>query len=95
MGSGGRDPIGSRGKVPGGRLWEGGFAPDADDTFFETMIFCHGFKNDIPVAIFLYSLPTSVQYEMEEKKSIWRQKSGRASNSAACLLGTKMGWPCP
>jgi len=31
----------------------------------------------------------SIQYEMEEK-SIWRQKSGRANNSA-CPLGTKNG----
>ena len=51
---------------------------------------------------YLHSLPTSVQYEMKEK-SIWRQKSARASNSA-CPLGTKVGGqlqfivsfpPCP
>ena len=38
------------------------------------------------IAIFAFIADRSVQYEMEEK-SIWRHKSGRASN--ACQFGTK------
>jgi len=37
----------------------------------------------------LHSLPTSVQYEMDEK-SIWKMKSEIESNHA-CPFGTKSG----
>jgi len=42
----------------------GALLEEADDTFGETMLFCHGFKNDKRC---LHSLPTSIQYKMEEK----------------------------
>jgi len=38
-----------------------------------------------------YSLPAIIQYEMEEK-SIWRQKSGRASNHKM-LAGSRPACP--
>jgi len=43
-------------------VW-GASNPEADDTFCENMLFCHGFKNDIAI---LHLLPTSVQYEMKK-----------------------------
>jgi len=61
-------PVGSRGKSPVGDL------ALSRRHFCENMLNCDDLKNDINRA-YLHSLPTSVQYEMEEK-SILRQKSG-------------------
>jgi len=58
--------VGSRGKARSGG--PGTSPPEVDDTFYENVLVCHGFKNDIAI---LHLLPTSVQYEMEQK-SIWR-----------------------
>jgi len=85
MGVWGPCPQWVQGKTPGGGSESE--APDAYDTFFENMLYRHGFKNDI--AIFSFIAYTSVQYEMEEN-SVWRQKSGTTRNNA-CLLGTRSG----
>jgi len=69
----------SRAKPLVGHL--GAKSPEADDIFVKI---CY---------LSRFSLPTSVQYEMEQK-SIWRQKSGTARNSA-CPFGTKMGGQSP
>jgi len=44
-------PVGSRGKAPGEGLKA--WPPEADDTFCENIIFCHGDKNDIAIFAFI------------------------------------------
>ena len=55
----------------------------------ENVLFCYGFKNDSDTCIHCLQV-----FNIKWKKSVWRQKSGRASNNT-CPLGTKSGRQLP
>jgi len=76
-----------RKKAPGGDLRAS--PPEAYDTFCGNMSFCHSFQNDIAIFAFI-AYKCSIG---NERKSIWKQSSYRASNSA-CILRRKLA-DCP
>jgi len=57
------------GKAPGRE--SGGFASQADNTFYESMLFCHGFKNAIAILAFIaykYSLRNGRKINLKSQK---------------------------